>query len=53
MRGPLFVDEIAQADLFRPAPVEEARSAGRKRRRLDGVVEGIAEFEDAGVGSVR
>ena len=52
MGGPALRVEIAEPDLLRPAPIEEARLAPREARRLDRIVEGAAELEDSGVGAI-
>ncbi len=51
MPGPILVRQI-EANALRPATVEKARRALREARGLHGVVEGVAEIEDSGIGCV-
>ena len=52
MRRPLLVAEI-QPDPLRPAIVEELRSAVRKLRRFDGIVEVPSKPKDLRIGPGR
>ena len=49
--GPILVRQI-EANALRPSAVKEARRALWEVRSLHGVVEGLAEIEDSGIGCV-